>query len=505
MQLITHVVALLASAAALSGGPTLAAAQVWSDAPQAPLNEDPTPASVAIHEIWEGGVKYRSTHAQHVTSLQDYRLRWSSPSLCDPDVKQVSGYLDVARGDHIFFWFFEARNNPADAPFILWLNGGPGSSSFMGLLFELGPCRISENGTGTTHHEHSWNENANIIFIDQPLSVGYSYSERGTVVASSEQAAKDIWSFFQLFFSAFPEYADLPFHAAGESYGGHYVPAIAAEIYQHNLAHDGLLDISLESIVLGNGWTDPFVQTEYAAEWICTGPYADKLVDEPYGETCERLRQQAAQCQTLIKRCYAFPSRMTCIPAQVACEMLPWKKSPIDDLGLNPYDVRKPCAGGVSDACYIEVAWISTYLNREDVKEQLGVPASRKFASSSSTTFLAFTSSGDSMKDFGHVIPALLNGGIRVLNYAGKADSVCDFMGNLAWMGQLDHPLSRELASKQISPWRLRDGTIAGDVVEARNFTFIAIAEAGHMVPFDQPEAAKDMIERWIAGSSMTE
>lgn len=145
----------------------------------------------------------------------------------------------------------------------------------------------------------------------QPLSVGYSYSDRGTTVDSSERAAKDIWSFFQLFLTAFPQYSALPFHTAGESYGGHYIPAIATEIHRRNLAGDGLA-INLQSLVMGNGWTDPYIQTEYAADWICYGPYADKLVDGgPEGPECQQLRQQAERCQALIKRCYEFPSRLT--------------------------------------------------------------------------------------------------------------------------------------------------------------------------------------------------
>jgi carboxypeptidase C (cathepsin A) len=51
----------------------------------------------------------------------------------------------------------------------------------MGLLMELGPCRVvSENAT--KFHPESWNTNANIFFVDQPVGVGFSYAEYGEFV-----------------------------------------------------------------------------------------------------------------------------------------------------------------------------------------------------------------------------------------------------------------------------------------------------------------------------------
>jgi cathepsin A (carboxypeptidase C) len=156
-------------------------------------------------------------------AFADYQLRVTDPQkagICDPAVKQRSGYLDVTDGKHLFYWFFESRTKPEDAPLILWINGGPGCSSQAGLLFELGPCSIANDGKNTTFNPHSWNTHANIIFLDQPVNVGYSYSDDGSTVNNSPVAGKDVHAFLQLFLQRFPQYVKAPFHLAAESYGG---------------------------------------------------------------------------------------------------------------------------------------------------------------------------------------------------------------------------------------------------------------------------------------------
>ena len=91
---------------------------------------------------------------------------------------------------------------------------------------ELGPSTVDKAGTKPIHNSYSWNNNASVIFLDQPINVGYSYGDDS--VSDTVAASKDVYALLVLFFKQFPEYKDLDFHIAGESYAGHYIPVFAS-------------------------------------------------------------------------------------------------------------------------------------------------------------------------------------------------------------------------------------------------------------------------------------
>lgn len=98
------------------------------------------------------------------------------------------------------------------------------------------------------------------------MNVGYSYGKSKT--RSSKESARDVYAFLQLFLTEFPEYADNPLHIAGESYGGHYLPALAAEIVNRN-KEGGHLRLAFESMLIGNGWTEPRTQFKHYETYSC--------------------------------------------------------------------------------------------------------------------------------------------------------------------------------------------------------------------------------------------
>ncbi|KAI9507817.1 Alpha/Beta hydrolase protein [Russula earlei] len=449
------------------------------------------------------------------SSLPDHRLRTTRPHLCDPSVKQYSGYLDITNGKHLFFWFFESRSNPSKDPLVLWLNGGPGCSSSTGLLFELGPCRITDEGKNITHNPYSWNERANIIFLDQPIGVGFSYSTDGSTVNTSPVAGVDVYAFLELFITRYHEYAHLPFHLAAESYGGTFAPHIASVIHKKNkelsrATAPKLARINLASVMLANGLTDPYIQMKSVPEYACDGPYP--IYDDPDGPQCTALRSKVPTCQRLIKSCYDFGSRLPCVSAGLYC----WSQlfGPLQETGLNLYDVRRKCDRS-KDAdgplCYKQVGWIEIWMNNPKNKAALGVDPSRKFESCNTEVNQAFSLRGDGMHNSAALLPELIDDGVRLLVYAGNADMMCNYIGNEEWVENLETRFHKEFKAAPSIQWvTARHGRVAGEVRTAGggfgsgNVTFVNVYEAGHMVPYDQPEAALDLFTRWISDVSLT-
>jgi carboxypeptidase C (cathepsin A) len=131
---------------------------------------------------------------------------------------------------HLWYWFFESRNAPSTDPLVIWLTGGPGCSSLVALFAENGPYIIADD-LSLSLNPFSWNSNASVIWIDQPVNTGYSYAEPGDFGATSEaEIADNLYEFLQGFLSQYPKYSELPFYITGESYAGHYIPAAATRI-----------------------------------------------------------------------------------------------------------------------------------------------------------------------------------------------------------------------------------------------------------------------------------
>lgn len=373
-------------------------------------------------------------------------------SLCDPTVKSASGYFSVSDTlqKNYFYWFFESRSNPSTDPLVIWLTGGPGCSSQLALLTENGPCSVNEDGLSTKSNPYSWNSNANVIWVDQPAGVGFSY---GAKVDHNETAvAEDMYHFVQAFLNEFPQFAKQELFIFGESYGGHYAPAVAHRIYQGNKNKDGPY-INLHGVGVGNGLTDPVIQYQYYPQMANNNTYGIKCVSE---ETYAKMVDHLAACKLLGQACQLKSD--ACEAAYTYCNL--FETTPYYNTGRNPYDIRIPC--GDSDLCY-NFTNVETFLNLPSTRQALHVSDEVKTWETCNTA-VDVMFAGDWMRDYQEDLIPMLESGIRVLIYAGDVDFICNWMGNKAWTLALPWTGKSDFNAANDHPWRYTDD--ANNVVD---------------------------------------
>ncbi|GAV52247.1 hypothetical protein ZYGR_0AG02380 [Zygosaccharomyces rouxii] len=419
------------------------------------------------------------------------RIKQVDPSKLGVDkVKQWSGYLDYEDSKHFFYWAFESRNDPSKDPVILWLNGGPGCSSFTGLLFELGPSQIGSQ-IKPIHNPYSWNNNATVIFLEQPLGVGFSYGDEK--ITSTRAAGRDVYIFLELFFEKFPELRTHDFHIAGESYAGHYIPQIAHEIVIENPERT----FDLTSVLIGNGVTDSLVQDDYYQPMACgQGGHPQLLTDKD----CAKMKQDSDRCRALNRVCYRTQSNVACAGASTYCNAVTVGAFE-EKTGLNVYDIRGPCEDGGGENCYFGLNYVEQYMNQRFVQEALGSDV-QSYTGCNDQVFLGFELTGDGAKPFQQFVSELVDLNIPVLLYAGDKDYICNWLGNMAWSDKLPWRYGEKYRSLPLKPWKSETtGQELGEIKSYGPLTFLRIYNAGHMVPYDQPEAALEMLNGWILGA----
>ncbi|KAJ7698180.1 Alpha/Beta hydrolase protein [Mycena olivaceomarginata] len=397
-------------------------------------------------------------------------------SFCDPTCQVAApfttGYLDVDQGaKHLFFYFFESRRDPAKDDVVMWINGGPGCSSSTGLLMELGPCSIdmkNASSNGTTWNPHSWNSEANIFFLDQPVGVGFSYADFGETIETTEDAAKNVYAFISLFFEAFPQFAGRALHLSGESYGGRYLPVFASEIYDQNqlAIAQGRQTLNLQSVIIGNGITD--ISTLYPGRYDIECGIAALEMPFQSISTCVRMKAALPRCQKLMQAsCIDQFDAINCRAAVNFCD------------SRNVYDISKMCIG---ELCYEENGVITKYLS--DPRPN--------FSSCSNERRNQFNAHLDKWAvPTQYYVASLLDRGIRVLIYAGTYDWQCNWVANRLWVDKLEWSGQEAYAALEWADWA------CGQAGKGGLLSFVTIRGAGHMIK------ALAMLSAWLHGRQL--
>lgn len=129
----------------------------------------------------------------------------------------------------MFWWLYRTTAQEDDKPLIIWLQGGPGvSGTAYGNFEEIGPLDTKLNP-----RNHTWVKDYNILFIDNPVGTGFSYTETDLdLCKNNQEIAADLMVMVREFLRQFPKFEKIPTFILAESYGGKYAVEFANVWYQ---------------------------------------------------------------------------------------------------------------------------------------------------------------------------------------------------------------------------------------------------------------------------------
>eukprot|EP00435_Cladocopium_sp_Y103_P074819 s29_g51.t1 len=304
-----------------------------------------------------------------------------------------SGFADVGTGA-LFYWYFEPKVSKVsgDVPLILWLQGGPGSTSMLGNFFEHGPVALNSQGQLLPRAANeTWAAYAPVLYVDSPVGTGWSWARDQGFAKSQSDVARALARFLDIF-AAQHTHGSRRLVLAGESYGGHYVPSLGNYLLQNPGP------FQLDAVMVGDGLTDPAVQ-------VLTKPqeaYAFGLVDETKLKEAQSLAQEA----------HDLALRAEWLEAAA-------KRSAMEDVvkhasEINPYDVRTTEQYG-----WQQERMQKFFENKSNSQDLLHIPENLTFGTSPQ---VEENLKADIMKSQKPHVESLLNAGVRVLLYQGQFD-----------------------------------------------------------------------------------
>lgn len=409
--------------------------------------------------------------------------------------------LYTENNTHYFFWKFEDSTKlpQAQNKTIFWLNGGPGCLSMDGALMEAGPLRINDKKE-VVPNDGSWHKQADIIFVDQPANTGFSYSND-----FDSELDEVLWHFMRFldkYFELFPGELHNQIMLAGESYAGQYIPYIARALVERNkrLAKDGESGLehiyNLTGLLIGNGWISP---NEQGLSYV---PYAIQAgmisTDHPHWFDVLAVHQK---CQTAVDHANADDSAQAYAVVSRECDQVLTKllyytvdgAAPKDQQCFNMYDYTlKDSYPSCGMNWPPDLANVNPFLRSEEVMLDLNLEVHKLWheCSGSVGSHLRAKKSYPAIKFFPDLLKEL-----EIVLFHGNRDIICNYIGaedmikRLDWGGQKGYT-----PDLPVYDW-VHNGTVHGYVKTERNLTFINVFDASHMVPFDQPEVSRAVVD----------
>lgn len=399
-----------------------------------------------------------------------------------------AGFFTVneALNSNMYFWFFPAQNGDTKAPLLLWLQGGPGGSSLFGLFNENGPLMVDKSGN-VQPRPVNWNEEYSIMYIDNPVGTGFSFTDSDEGYSTNEdQVADNLYECLQQFFLVFSDYQNNDFYVTGESYAGKYIPAIAYKIHQANPS--ATLKINMKGVAIGDGLCDPVNMV---------GGYADLMQQFGLADSMQAayVKKQSDAAIAEIKA-GNYVNAFQIFDELLNGDTIPYPSYFTNITGsTNYFNILK--STGTEDFGYY-----GAFIEKPEVRKEIHVGNLTYNDGAKVEKYLI----ADVMQTMAPQLATVMNN-YKVLLYNGQLDVIVGgplterFLLVLNWDG------AGAYAQADRHVWKIKstDTEVAGFVRQVNDLTQVILRGAGHIVPHDQPERALDMLNRFIGYSSQWE
>jgi serine carboxypeptidase-like clade I len=436
----------------------------------------------------------------------------------------VSAGSDIQNGKNYSFlhWYMFVESelpNAADAPVLLFSNGGPGASSAFGLFTEFGPLQLSIESLDSDppklfYNPYAWTQLANILIINGPPPVGFSYCNPAGPTGdgyscgswNDTRTAVQNVEFINNWYSLFPEYKKNPLYIVGESYAGVYTGQIVSMLLEQgstlNIKGLGLGDACMGTDVLcgSGGPKGPYHDLLFSFGQGCISyDTFDSIITQCPLQTLKfgPMSSAPASCKTAVAKAssdcpsgsfFAYNYLDQCPPSAFSKEkkvnVLGDPAPPIEPGGY-------PCGGDQA---------LSNYMSRDDVKIALNVDPSSTFNSFDNGEGFVYNLTWQSNFP---LLRRLQTGqdGITVLAYNGETDPSISSIKTQNWTVSLNFPLI-EAWRPWTYPAEINGGIVAGMVRQWQGLTHATVRGSGHMLPTYKPYSAFLMIKNWMSGDN---
>ncbi|TYJ37415.1 hypothetical protein E1A91_A05G374100v1 [Gossypium mustelinum] len=425
---------------------------------------------------------------------------------------QYSGYvtLNQQAGRALFYWLIESpvSRKPESRPLVLWLNGGPGCSSIAyGAAEEIGPFRIRPDGKTLYLNRYAWNNLANVLFLESPAGVGFSYTNTTSDlyttgdkrtsnyiymlmhIQTESHRSEDAYVFLVNWFERFPQYKHRDFYIAGESYAGHYVPQLSQLVYERNKGVQNPV-INFKGFLVGNAVTDDYHDFIGTFEYWWTHGLVSDSTYRSLRVACDlgSSTHPSLECMNALRAAQIEQGNID--PYSIFTQ-------PCKDTSTLRHNMRGhyPWMSRAYDPC--TERYSKVYFNRLEVQKALHANVTALSYPWQTCSDIVGNYWTDAPLSMLPIYKELIAAGLRIWVYSGDTDAVVPVTATRYSIDALKLPTIINWY-----PW-YDNGKVGGWSQAYKGLTLVTVTGAGHEVPLHRPRQAFILFRSFLENKLM--